>query len=72
MQALTLFKRKKGRIESIHDPIIAKQLYSMGITPGNDIEIIRKGPFGQSFYVLIGSDFRVALRKEEVNCIYVV
>jgi Fe2+ transport system protein FeoA len=37
---------------------------SMGVLPGVQIEMVRKSPFGDAFYIKVDG-VRLALRKEE-------
>lgn len=49
---------------AFEDSALACKLTSMGVLPGTRIEMIRKSPFGDAFYVK-ADGVRFALRKEE-------
>ena len=59
---------KKFRITGFKDPILAARLITIGIYPGKQMSIIRKGLFGGAYYIEIeGSHY--ALREHEMELI---
>lgn len=56
------------RIIAFRDVEAALRLYAMGIQPGQELRIMRKSPFGDSYYVSIGNR-RVAMRHRELSAI---
>ncbi len=50
------------------DPALAGKLTAMGVLPGTRIEMVRKAPFGQAYYVKVDG-VRLALREEEAASI---
>lgn len=57
-----------GVIERFTNEELASKLLDIGVRPGSLLRIIRKGPFGGSWYVKIDRHC-VALRKHELACI---
>ena len=57
-----------GKIKGYTNERIAAKLISMGFLPGNQLQLIRKAPFGGAFYVKSGS-YVIALREKEAACI---
>ena len=57
-----------GVIERFTNENLAGKLLDIGVRPGSMLRIIRKGPFGRSWYVKIDRHC-VALRKQELACI---
>lgn len=51
---------------SITDPALACKLTAMGVLPGAVIEMIRKAPFGDAFYIKVDG-VRLALRNDEAK-----
>ncbi|MEY3243149.1 MAG: hypothetical protein RIR11_4588 [Bacteroidota bacterium] len=51
---------------SFTDPELACKLTAMGVLPGAMIEMVRKAPFGDAFYVKVDG-VRLALRTEEAE-----
>lgn len=49
---------------------MASKLLVMGVLPGSSIEVIRKSPFGGSYYVAIDTHF-LALRLKEIQSILI-
>ena len=69
----TLFWAKTNQayqIVRIHDLMIAKRLFSMGLLPGTTITLVRKGFLSGTCYVKSGA-ITIALRKEEAASIEV-
>lgn len=50
------------------DPNLAGKLTAMGLRPGIIIEMVRKAPFGQAYYIKV-EGIRLALREEEAASI---
>jgi len=50
------------------DPALAGKLTAMGVRPGTIIEMVRKAPFGQAYYIKV-EGIRLALREEEAASI---
>lgn len=59
-----------GIIERFTNEQLAGKLLDIGIRPGSRLSIVRKGPFGGSWYVKIDRQC-VALRKQELACIMI-
>ncbi|MEM9931475.1 MAG: FeoA family protein [Bacteroidota bacterium] len=59
-----------GTIERFTNEQLAGKLLDIGVRPGSRLRIIRKGPFGGSWYVKIDRHC-VALRKQELACIMI-
>ncbi len=59
-----------GTIERFTNENLAGKLLDIGIRPGSRLRIVRKGPFGGSWYVKIDRHC-VALRKQELACIMI-
>lgn len=53
---------------SFTDPSLACKLTAMGVLPGAIIEMVRKSPFGDAFYIKVDG-IRLALRSEEAQSI---
>ena len=49
---------------------MASKLLVMGVLPGCQIKLIRKGPLGGSYYIAIDAHF-LALRQKELLAIHV-
>jgi ferrous iron transport protein A len=58
----------KGIIHQFDDEKVSSKLLSMGILPGSVIEVVRKAPFGGTFYVKVNG-YNFALRSNELSCI---
>lgn len=59
-----------GTIERFTNENLAGKLLDIGVRPGSRLRIIRKGPFGGSWYVKIDRHC-MALRKQELACIMI-
>jgi len=68
--ALDLGVGEIGTIRGFSRRDMASKLLSMGVLPGSRIEIIRKSPFGGSYYMAIDSHF-LALRQKELLTIHI-
>jgi len=55
----------KGIIQSFIKPDIAVRLMSMGFIPGKKVEILRKSPLGNTWYILMDGKY-FALRDTEI------
>jgi ferrous iron transport protein A len=62
--------RECARALRIEDPFLASRLTAMGLLPGTLIEMIRRAPFGHTYYIK-ADGIRLALRKEEAQSILV-
>lgn len=49
---------------------MAGKLLDIGVKPGAHLELVRRSPFGGSWYVKIDRH-RLALRKQELACIVI-
>lgn len=49
---------------------LASKLLAMGVLPGSRIELIRKAPFGKTYYIAI-DDHYIALRQRELQAIHI-
>jgi Fe2+ transport system protein FeoA len=65
---LVVDKEKKYIIRSFNDPEVALRMLSMGVQPGQEISIIGKSPFGDSYFISVGSRW-IAARAEELDAI---
>lgn len=59
-----LRQHETARTISIADPALACKLTPMGLLPGSNIEMVRKSPFGNAYYIK-ADGVRLALREEE-------
>ncbi|GAA5221437.1 FeoA family protein [Membranihabitans marinus] len=57
-------------IHQIHNSFCEVRLLELGFLPGKKIEVIRKSPFGHTFYIKTNSGC-FALRKNEASSIQV-
>ena len=65
MQKLTdLAIGDKGQMCSILDGDLEQKLLEMGCTPGEQIEVVRKAPFGGPIAILVSS-YVLSIRKED-------
>lgn len=69
--AASLSLGQKARIAGFTRDDLASKLLTMGLLPGSTIQVVRKAPFGRSWYVLI-DEYAIALRQEELSTILVV
>lgn len=56
--------QESAKAISFTDPSLACKLTAMGVLPGATIEMVRKSPFGDAFYIKVDG-VRLALRTEE-------
>ena len=69
--AASLFKvGQSGTIERFTNESLAGKLLDIGVRPGSRLRVVRKSPFGGSWYVKIDRQC-LALRKKELACIMV-
>jgi ferrous iron transport protein A len=54
----------KGEMYSILDSELEQKLLEMGCTPGEQIEVVRKAPFGGPIAILVSS-YVLSIRKED-------
>ena len=54
----------KGEMHSILDSDLEQKLLEMGCTPGEQIEVVRKAPFGGPIAILVSS-YVLSIRKED-------
>ncbi|TXF88242.1 ferrous iron transport protein A [Neolewinella aurantiaca] len=59
-----------GTIERFTNENLACKLLDIGVRPGSRLRLVRKGPFGGSWYVKIDQQC-LALRKQELACILI-
>ena len=65
MQKLTdLLIGDQGEMYSILDSELEQKLLEMGCTPGEQIEVVRKAPFGGPIAILVSS-YVLSIRKED-------
>lgn len=61
---------ESARALSFEDPALAGKLTAMGLLPGTLIEMVRRAPFGNAYYIK-ADGVRLALREEEAASILV-
>jgi len=54
----------KGEMRLILDNELEQKLLEMGCTPGEQIEVVRKAPFGGPIAILVSS-YVLSIRKED-------
>ncbi len=54
----------KGKIRSISDSDLEQKLLEMGCTPGEQIKVVRRAPFGGPVAILVSS-YVLSVRKED-------
>lgn len=59
---------QEGIVARFTNDLIGGKLMAMGLLPGSKVAVIRKAPFGGSWYVKAGN-FYLALRKGEAASI---
>ena len=70
-QPAILFRAgQSGTIERFTNEGLAGKLLDIGVKPGSRLRVIRKSPFGGSWYVKIDRQ-SLALRRKELACIIV-
>ncbi len=62
-----LKQHESARMIAFSDPAMAGKLTAMGVLPGTRIEMVRRAPFGNAYYVK-ADGIRLALREEEAAC----
>lgn len=68
--ASDLQANRTGIIQRFTNEQLATKLLDIGVKPGSRLRLIRKSPFGGSWYVKVDRQC-VALRREELACIIV-
>lgn len=68
--ALDLQIGQVGTVKGFNRENLASKLLAMGVLPGSRIELIRKGPFGGTYYIAINDHF-LALRHRELQSIHI-
>ena len=56
----------KGEMRLILDNELEQKLLEMGCTPGEQIEVVRKAPFGGPIAILVSS-YVLSIRKEDAR-----
>jgi Fe2+ transport system protein FeoA len=59
-------------ISGFADMVVAGRLMAMGVMPHSQIELIRRNALGYTLIFRVGSRFKIALRRDEAQTIYVV
>jgi ferrous iron transport protein A len=67
-QLIDLPLGQEAKIAHFTNDLIGSKLMTMGVLPGSSLQILRKSPFGGSWYVKVGN-FYLALRKVEAESI---
>ena len=57
-----------GTIAYFTNEALGSKLLDIGVKPGAQLQVVRKSPFGGSWYVKVDRQ-RIALRKQELACI---
>lgn len=70
MKKLSEFKKgESGRIAKVGgEGAMRRRLFDMGVTPGADVEMIKKAPLGDPIEVTIRG-YQLTLRKAEAACV---
>lgn len=68
--ATSLQPGQKAIIDYFIHEDMASKLLDIGVKPGALLELVRRSPFGGSWYVKIDRQ-RLALRKQELACIVI-
>ncbi len=66
--ATSLLPGQSGIIERFINEEMSGKLLDIGVKPGARLELVRRSPFGGSWYVKVDRQ-RLALRKHELACI---
>lgn len=66
--ATSLLPGQSGIIERFVNEEMSGKLLDIGVKPGARLELVRRSPFGGSWYVKVDRQ-RLALRKHELACI---
>lgn len=61
---------RSGIIDRFTNEVLAGKLLDIGIRPGARVQLIRRSPFGGSWYVKVDR-LCIALRKQELACIII-
>lgn len=63
-----LKQHESARTIAFSDPALAGKLTAMGVLPGTRIELVRRAPFGNAYYIK-ADGVRLALREDEAASI---
>lgn len=63
-----LKRGESGTIAAFTDPRLAGKLISMGIRPGAEVKLVRRGALGRCCYIKV-QRYQFALRTCEADCI---
>jgi Fe2+ transport system protein FeoA len=69
--AIELLPNETSQITRFGDLVIAGKLMSMGILPHAQIELVRRNALGYTLIFRINSRFKIALRRDEAETIFV-
>ena len=62
---------QSGIIQRFTNERLEGKLLDIGVRPGAKLTVVRKGPFGGSWYVKVDGRQCLALRRRELACILV-
>ena len=69
LRTVAALKRgETGTIADFTNPQLAGKLLSMGIRPGSEVKLVRKGSLGRCCYIKV-QRYQFALRTCEADCI---
>ena len=63
-----LKRGETGTIADFTDPQLAGKMLSMGIRPGSEVKLVRRGSLGRCCYIKV-QRYQFALRTCEADCI---
>ena len=63
-----LKRGETGTIADFTDPMLAGKMLSMGIRPGSEVKLVRRGSLGRCCYIKV-QRYQFALRTCEADCI---
>jgi len=66
-----LARQESAIIIGFTDDVIAMKLISMGVLPQAQVVLVRKAPFGKTFYIKVQDRQVMAIRKEEAKHIQI-
>ena len=66
--AVELRPRERGVVCGFGDECLARRFLNMGVRPGSDVELLRRGPLGQACTFRIDGR-TLAVRKDEAACL---
>jgi len=72
MKKLSEFKKgESGKIVKVNgEGAVRRRLFDMGVTPGAEVEMVKKAPLGDPIEVTIRG-YELTLRKAEAACVEV-